>query len=424
MMAIGPSWRRVIPLLGLVPVLALAGCGEGYDVAERRAPVGQPATADETCRFEQSRQILPVSRVSWLTSLDTVTPKHWPAGMYSDFRKHQELKRARGSRAPKWPTRRSDRFRFEPYRAPARAFVVRPDDHTLFVMSLLTMRNTMRREGGGSGSFHTIAVLDVDGGMREHILVRNTEGGRPGAALEMQVATVGSDVVVAYATVESICMAVGRPAGDGFEFSKPRVVLVPQVPALDLCLAPTAERLHLVWTQPGDTPDDRTLHYAGAAGPDFEWSAPVVITPTARPGTANLLADGGEIFMAWIDARFVGAATAEPPLGSIMAAVSHDDGVTFSRPTMITDPTDPGDTAAQLLLTTNGQNLVVYSSREPWPAWPASWNRAMLERSLKVVTPEGEIAGEDLLAAYSDRMTVVFGGRPASGPGSRTASAD
>ncbi|MHC5007567.1 MAG: hypothetical protein ACYTGF_09450 [Planctomycetota bacterium] len=424
MMAIGPSWRRVIPLLGLVPALALAGCGDGYDVAERRAPVGQAATADETCRFEQSRQILPVSRASWLTSLDTVTPKHWPAGMYSDFRKHQELKRARGSRAPKWPTRRSDRFRFEPYRAPARAFVVQPDDHTLFVMSLLTMRNTMRREGGGSGSFHTIAVLDVDGGMREHVLVRNTEGGQPGAPLEMQVATVGSDVVVAYATVESICMAVGRPAGDGFEFTKPRVVLVPQVAALDLCLAPTAERLHLVWTQPGDTPDERALHYASAAGPDSEWSAPIVITPTARPGTVNFLADGEEIFVAWIDSRFVGAATGQAPLGSIMAAASRDDGVTFSRPIMITDPTDPGDTAAQLLLTTNGQNLVVYSSREPWPAWPTSWNRAMLERSLKVVTPEGEIAGEDLLAAFSDRMTVVFGGRPASGPGSRTASAD
>jgi hypothetical protein len=424
MIAIGPSWRRVIPLLSLVPALAMAGCGDGYDVAERRAGGPQPTTADENCRFEQSRQVLPVSRASWLTSLDTVSPKHWPPGMYEDFRKHQELKRARGSRAPNWPTRRSDRFRFEPYRAPARAFVVRPDDHTLFVVSLLTMRNTMRREGGGSGSFHTIAVLDVDGGMREHILVRNAEGGRPGAALEMQVATVGNDVVVAYATVETICMAVGRPAADGFEFSKPRVVLVPQVPALDLCLVPTAERLHLVWTQPGDTPDDRTLHYAGAAGPDSEWSAPVVITPTARPGTANLLADGGEIFMAWIDARFVGAATAAPPLGSIMAAVSRDDGVTFSRATMITDPTDPGDTAAQLLLTTNGQDLVVYSSREPGPTWPGSWNRATLERSLQIVTPGGAITGEDLLAAYSDRMISAFGGRPASGRRSRTASAD
>jgi len=424
MMAIGPSWRRVIPLLGLVPALALAGCGEGYDVAERRAGGSQPTTADETCRFEQSRQVLPVSRASWLTSLDTVTPKHWPAGMYEDFRKYQELKRARGSRAPKWPTRRSDRFRFEPYRAPARSFVVRPEDHTLFVLSLLTMRNTMRAAGGGSGSFHTIAVLDVDGGMQEHVLIRNAEGGRPGAALEMQVATVGSDVVVVYATIDTIYEIVGRPVDNGFKFSRPRAVHQPQVPALDLCLVPTAERLHLVWTQPGETLDDRTLHYASATGPDSDWSAPIVITPTARPGTANLMADGGEIFVAWIDARFVGAATGQAPLGSIMAAVSRDDGVTFSRPIMITDPTDPGDTAAQLLLTTNGQDLVVYSSREPWPAWPASWNRAMLQRNLQVVTPEGEIAGEDLLAAYSDRMVSVFGGRPASGRGSRTASAD
>jgi hypothetical protein len=424
MMAIGPSWRRVIPLLGLVLALALAGCGEGYDVAQRRAGGSQPSTADETCRFEQSRQVLPVSRASWLTSLDTVTPKHWPAGMYSDFRKHQELKRARGSRAPDWPTRRSDRFRFESYRAPARAFVVRPDEHTLFVVSLLTMRNTMRSGGGGSGSFHTVSVLDVDGGMREHVLIRNVEGGRSDAPLEMQAVNFGSDVAVVYATIDSICLAVGRPAGDGYEFSKPRVVLVPQVPALDLGLASSAERLHLVWTQPGETPDDRTLHYAGAAGPDADWSSPIVLTPTTRPDSVNLLEDGGEIFVAWIDGRFVGAATAEPPLGSVMASVSRDDGITFSRPSMITDPTDPGDAAAQLLLTTNGQDLVVYSSREPGPAWTGSWKRALLDRSLKAVTPEGEIGGEDLLAAYSNRMITVYGGRPPSGRGSRTASAD
>ena len=282
----------------------------------------------------------------------------------------------------------------------------------------------MRSRGGGSGSFHTIAVLDVDGGMQEHVLVRNVEGGRSNAALEMQVVIFGSDVVVVYATIDRIYEIVGRPVGNGFKFSRPRAVHKPQVPAFDLCLAPSAERLHLLWTQPGDTPDDRTLHYAGAAGSDSDWSAPIVITLAARPGTANLLANGGEIFVAWIDARFVGAATAQAPLGSIMAAVSRDDGVTFSRPVMITDPTDPGDTAAQLLLTTNGQDLVVYSSREPGPAWPGSWNRATLQRSLQVVTPGGEIAGEDLLAAYSDRMISVFGGRPASGRGSRTASAD
>ena len=103
MMAIGPFWRKRMALLGVVPLLAVAGCGEGYDVARRQAAEPPEMPADETCRFERSGQTRPVSRASWLMSLDTVTPKHWPAGMYKDFRKHQELKRARGSRAPDWP---------------------------------------------------------------------------------------------------------------------------------------------------------------------------------------------------------------------------------------------------------------------------------------------------------------------------------
>jgi hypothetical protein len=423
-MDIGPSWRRDIALLGLVPLLALAGCGGGYDVAKRRVAEPQQVPADETCRFEESRQVLPVSRVSWLTSLDTVTPKYWPAGMYADFRKHQELKRARGSRAPDWPTRRSDRYRFESYRAPARSFVVKPGDHTLFFVSLLTMRNRMRSGGGGSGSFHTVSVLDVDGGMRQHVLVRNTEGGRSDAPLEMQVAAFGSDVVVVYATIDSICQAVGRPAGDGFEFSKPRVVLMPQVPPLDLCLATSPERLHLVWTQPGVASGHRTLHYASSTGSDAGWSDPIVITETAVAGTVNLLADDREVFAAWADGRFVATGPQGPSAGRVMAAASRDEGVTFTRPIMISNPGDPSDTAAQLLVTMSGEDLVVYSSPEPGPAWAGRWHRAILDRSLRTVTPGGELAGDELVAAYSERMISVFGGRPASGRGSSTAAAD
>jgi hypothetical protein len=99
------------------------------------------------------------------------------------------------------------------------------------------------------------------------------------------------------------------------------------------------------------------------------------------------------------------------------------DGVSFSRPIMITDPTDPDDAAAQLLLTTNGRELVAYTSREQGPGWPETWSRAVLERSLKVVMAEGEVGGEDLMAAYSGRMIAVLGGRPPA-RGSRTASAD
>ena len=211
-MGIGRSRRQVSPLLGLVPVLALAGCGKGYDVARREANGAGTPPADETCRFEQARQPVPVSRASWLTNLEMVTSRYWPEGMYADFRKHQEVKRALGSRAPDWPTPAADRYRFEPFGSPARTFVVRPEGHTLYFVSLLTMRNALRlRQGGnGSGSFHTVAVLDVGGDMREHILVRNVEGGRSRAPLEMQVVTVGSDVLLVYATTDSIYQIVGR----------------------------------------------------------------------------------------------------------------------------------------------------------------------------------------------------------------------
>jgi hypothetical protein len=424
MMAIGPSRRRDVALLGLVPLLAVFGCGQGYDVARREAPGPRQVPAEETCRFERSRQVLPVSRASWLANLDFVTPRYWPAGMYKDFRKHQEVKRAMGGRAPDWPTPGADRYRFEVYGSPARSFVVRPHDHTLFVLSLLTMRNTMRSGTAGSGSYHTIAAVDVDGGMRGQILVRNAEGGRSNAPLEMGAVPVGADVVVVYATMDSILRIVGRPVGGSFEFSRPQLVHRPEVPALDLRLRTSPGGLHLVWTQPGDTSAHRTLHHATAADPDASWSVPTTISETALPGTANLVTDGGDIFVLWADGRLDGLASPDAPTGRIMALASRDEGVTFSRPIMISDPTDSGDTAAQLLATLSGQDLIVYWSRDPGPAWPQRWSKARLDRDLESVTPGGELAGEELLAAYSRRMTSVFdeGSGPARRP--RTAQAE
>jgi hypothetical protein len=408
MMSIGPSRGRGIGLLLAVSVAALVGCGEGYEVAERRAAVSAPAAAENTCRFEQSRQLLPVSRASWLTSLDYVTPKHWPAGMYDDFRKHQEVKRARGSRAPDWPTRRADRFRFEAYRSPARAFVVKPGGHSLFFVSLLTMRNTMRSGGDSSGAFHTVAVLDVDRGMQEQVLLRNVEGGQRDAPLEFQVAAVGDDVVLVYATGLSIFHMRGRASDQGFVFSKPALIRQPQVPALDLCLATSPRGLHLVWTEPGETPAHRSLHYTNTTGPDASWSVPLVGTETAVPGTANLLIDGTEVFALWADGRFVAGGTESTSSGKVMAMASRDEGMTFSRPVMISDPTDADDTAARLLVAMSGHDLVVYSSPESGSDWPQRWRRATLDRSLRAVTPEGELTGDELLAAYSSRMISVL----------------
>jgi hypothetical protein len=405
--------------LAAAPLLALSGCGEGYDVARHQAAA--PAPAEGTCRFEQSRQILPVSRASWLAGLDDITPRHWPAGMYDDFRKHQELKRARGSRAPDWPTRRADRYRFESFRSPARSYVVRPGGHTLFFVSLLTMRNTMRSGGGGSGSFHTIVVLDVDGSMQERVLVKNVEGGHADAPLEYQVAAVDDGVLVVYATIDSIFQIVGRPAADGLAYSKPQLVYRLQAPALDLGLATSPDRLHLVWTQPGEDPEHRALHYVSSTGPGADWSAPTAIAQSAQPFTTNLLTQDQTIFVAWTDGRFdTRAAPASRP-GRVMVAASRDEGATFSRPVVISDLTDADDTAAQLLVTLSGRDLVVYWSSQPPPAWPQLWSRAVLDPDLEVVTPAGELAGDDLLAAYSERMASVLDDRSSR---TRSASAD
>ncbi len=239
----------------------------------------------------------------------------------------------------------------------------------------------------------------------------------------MQVVSIGSDVVVVYATIDSILQIVGRPGDGGYEFSRPRVVHKLEVPPLDLRLRASPGRLHLVWTQPGEAPAHRTLHHAGAAGPGEAWSVPTTITPTALPGTANLLADGSEVFLLWADGRSVAAASQRPAAGRVMAVVSRDDGATFSRPVMISDPTDPADTAAQLLVTVSGEDLVVYSSPDAGPAWAEHWNSTIVDRSLRVATPGGDLAGDVLRAAYTRRMASVLGDRPGASGSSRTARA-
>jgi hypothetical protein len=258
--------------------------------------------------------------------------------------------------------------------------------------------------------------------MREHVLVRNVEGGVPDVPLEMQVVPVGGDVLVVYATLDSILQIVGRPERGGFKFSRPQRVYKLRRPALDLRLASSSNRLHLLWTQPGLVDTCRRLLYATADGPDAGWSVPKPISATALPETANLLADRSEVFAAWADSRFGPDGSGEPAAGKVMVAASRDEGVTFSEPVMISDPDDAEDTAAQLLVTKSGQDLVAYSSPQPGPDWPGRWRRVTADRSLEHVTPGGELTGEELLAAYGKRMAGVLEGR--SEAESRTAQAE
>jgi hypothetical protein len=425
MMCIGPSRRRAIPLLGLLVPLVLLGCGTGYDVVRREAAAPQEVPPDETCRFESCRLILPVSRALWLESLDSVGRQHWPDSLYADFRVHQERRRALGARTPKWPTRSADRYRLEPFRGHGWSCVARPGGHTLYFVSVLTMRNVMRSAGTGSGSFHTLAVLDVDGGMREQVLLRNVEGGHSDAALDFEAVPFGDDVVLVYATIDAVERIVGRPTNDGFEFSKPEVVHRPRSPARDLRLAATPDRLHLVWTESAGAGADQTLHYASSTGPDVPWSPPVTLSATVRPSSANLLSNDGEVFVAWIDMRLDAAPYRDADTGRIMAAVSDDGGEGFSRPFVISDLNDPNDTAGQLLVTMSMQDVVVYWSRDPDLAWPDRWSKAILDPGRRVIKPVGEVGGKELLAACRKRVTSYLGDRSGGRGGpdaARTAS--
>ncbi len=415
---IGPPARRVFMPAALAIAAALAGCGKGYDVARR---VAAPQDADhqttappsKSCRFELSPAPQAVSRASWISRID-VPQRYWPKSMYADHGAYLNLRRALGARAPDWPEARYDRVRFEDYRGPVSSVALRVGERTVLFLSQLTSRRSASKPGSVGGCYHRISMLVDEGERLEQVVVPGVEAGRADAPLEMDAAVIGGQIILVYASVDSISAIVGTDGAEGIAMSPPGVVRKTPVPAADLQLAVSGDRVLLAWSEPPQMGAASPLRVVSGAGGVKAWSAaPHTLTETLRPGSATLLVDGGNVYAGWVDLRFDPGDVAS---GRIMIARSGDGGATFGGPTLISDLSDSKDVAARIYLAAGDWGLVVFAARPPCVPWPETWSALAVDSALRTVAPAGEIAGRELVAAYRSAVEPILLGRPAAAP--------
>ncbi len=404
---------RARPLIGLVLAAALTGCGADYDVARRTAADPDRVPADDACRFELARPVLPVSRASWLTNLTIVEKRHWPEGLYADYLAHRQQVAAMGRRAPAWPSKRVDGYRFEWFRNGAQAHAVRFDDRIIYFVTRLTRRKPAD-ESHRAGGYHDVAMLPIGGKLQERVILHNIEGGRPDAPLEFQVQAFAGVLFLVYGTTDAIMLTMAQLVGNDWRFSEPRVLHALTAPPCDLRLAKGHDRLHLVWTADRRVDPAGGVLYSSTSGPARNWSTPILISPTSLNGTADVVPDGNDVFVVWTDDQAgEGSPRLRDGLGWVYVAGSRDGGATFGRPVLVSDAREQTTQARLVLLAPMGKDLALYWSAAEGDRWPDSWNKAALDRDLDVVRPAGTVTGSALVSAYRKRMIALLEGAEA-----------
>jgi hypothetical protein len=168
------------------------------------------------------------------------------------------------------------------------------------------------------------------------------------------------------------------------------------------------DRLHVVWLEetPGMWIYDARLYYMHGDLHGENWSVPRCLSETAVISLVNLLADDGEVFVAWSDHRFR-TGDFSYPSNEAKAFVQHslDDGDTFGRPTLLNEPMAPDDNAALLYVAPAGDDLLVYWAQRRDGIEGNTWRHGLLDRGLTMLKDWGPIGGDAIADAYRHRAS-------------------
>ena len=164
----------------------------------------------------------------------------------------------------------------------------------------------------------------------------------------------------------------------------------------------------MVWSEgPYHKSDGYRLFYR-RADRNGRWERPRVLTESANRGTANLLVDGEDVFVAWTDHRFREWAWdgVENTHKIFVQRIGGHDG-RFGRPVLLSDPDDRADKARRLFLAATRDELVVYWTGRTSGGRP--WQRAAIDRALTTLTPLDTLTHRALMEDYAARMRWLDG---------------
>ncbi len=413
-----PAALLIIVGVGALPFVLLVRGPESYGTARRLEPVPGRTVDPGPERFELSRQLLPVVKASWVPHVRTGRADRWPASVVEAYDNHARLLE-RGFSQETLPAEVFETYRQWRFGGPSglgtwSQSVVSGERAYLFV-SRIVREIPVKRQGGrvvsGERRFYSLAVLEdhvgQPGSERETLILDSVEGPPSLRRLPFAVATHGDEVLVVYATKDALVARRAVSTASGLELPDPVVLadLDPARQVYDVRLGRSTRRFHLLWTEaPGGDRPERSLFYAGRDAPS-EWETPRLVSATANRGSANLIADGPDVFIAWADHRFRqwrGFTTVNDE--KVFVVRAPREGTRHGRPVLISDREDPDDAARRLMLQVADRDLVLYWS----PAYQGAWNRAVIDRELTTVTPLGERSGNAVMDAYKARLRSVL----------------
>lgn len=362
---------------GIAVAIALAGCAD-YDAVERVKAESRPVAVTDGWRFELSQELLPATKASWAPHITLISASDWPRSTTPPFGRYS-----------------GHTLRFGSFTGGVHSHITTLDSRTFLFLS--TIRSLVYWEVGDSGQDRTV--------LRGVTLPKNHQ-------LNFEVAVFEGKIVLVYATAASIMQLVATPVEAGLEFSEPMVIHSLKWNVWDLQLARSPDRLHMLWTEFRGYAYDSTLHYMHTSNLGGSWGPPDCVSDTTNMRSVNLAVDGRRIVLAWSDHRFRKRSwDTYRNNAKIFVVQSLDEGMSWSRPVLISDKTNTKDRTKRLLATFNEDRDVVLcwsadSDRDWRGKW--EWQTGVLDSEFTVLTDTGVISSEQLFESYRKRMYGVL----------------
>jgi hypothetical protein len=276
--------------------------------------------------------------------------------------------------------------------------------------------------GAPDKAVHTLALLDVDDGLTETIVLPAVEVVRT-RALDFAAIAFNDRLVIVYAEGPAIHQLIGTFTHGTLAFTKPDLAWrAPEAPeGTEAPQAPEPislmrlrlghEQLHLLWCQ-----GMRLLHSSSTAPWETGWGAPQTVSSAANgancPDGADMIVDGQDVFVAWSDNRLRGTWDEKSGYDNdlkLFVAASRDHGGTFSTPVLFSDPLNKDEQVDRVFLTLANDKLILCWTEAP----KASWRCGVLDRSLRTLEVGTAVHNDKkLFQAYTARMKTHLGEVP------------
>jgi len=368
----------------------LMGCRDVDRHATQRA-FGQSSRAGviEEVRFELSRQLLPLSRGSFVDKVLFLNKRDWPRDIMD---------------AP------ADTYLLETFgNITVHAHLLKFAGGTFYFVSKQV------REGNKGGIanehkdksknvFHRLSFIEVNGEEHGEILLERVKSTEKIDDLEFEVAPFDGRIILMYAELNTIFAVLGSIENGKLTFDAPTNIWSGEETVDDLRLVRSRNRLHLLWTTERN-PDHVRVYYASSEDLSVPWRQNVLVSARAVRGSANLVADHSAVYLAWAEVDEPGIdRSGSRATGRVLLLTSEDEGRNFMGP-VFADIAEAGALAVKhLILAPSPEGPVLFWFLENGLSVNTEWIGVVFNRYSSTASIIGRYTSRELYQAYRRRI--------------------